>query len=52
MINKLEQNVSKCFSTTFTLKMSPILGSYYLGSDELKILDEIVDLGVTIDNIS
>ena len=52
-ISKLELNVSKCFSITFTRKMSPIIGSYYLGSDEsdeLKRQDEIVDLGVIIDN--
>lgn len=48
-LNKLDLNVSKCFSITFTRKPNPILYDYTLKTRNLKRVNEIKDLGVIHD---
>lgn len=49
--NKLDLNVSKCFSITFTRKLKPTKCSYILKGTSLKQVDEIRDLGVIQDSM-
>ncbi|CAG9128671.1 unnamed protein product [Plutella xylostella] len=48
--NKLDINVSKCFSITFSRKRNIYLNSYKLNHQSISNCSEIRDLGVTMDS--
>jgi hypothetical protein len=48
--NKLNLNINKCVTITFTKQIDPFLHSYHIGGLSLNRVSHIADLGVTFDS--
>ena len=47
---RLTPNPQKCASFTITLKKAPILHNYHIDNSSLKRVEEVRDLGITLDS--
>lgn len=47
--NQLQLNISKCFHILFQRKLNPLTSDLYIDNNKIKTVDEVRDLGVTLD---